>query len=72
MTIGLIQFITPVLQLVVSVTVLGEHLEPARWVGFAIVWVALAFLTVDSVASARRRRRPADDECESLEPVEPV
>lgn len=71
-TIGLIQFITPVLQLVVSVTVLGEHLEPARWVGFAIVWVALAFLTVDSVASARRRRRPADDECESLEPVEPV
>ena len=72
-TIGLIQFITPVLQLVVSVTLLGEHLSPERWVGFAIVWVALAFLTVDSVRSARRRRRPvADDECESLEPVEPV
>ncbi|MFX4285793.1 EamA family transporter RarD [Janibacter sp. G349] len=70
-TIGLIQFITPVLQLVVSVTLLGEHLEPARWIGFAIVWVALACLTVDSLASARRRRRPAD-ECESLEPVEPV
>lgn len=70
-TIGLIQFITPVLQLVVSVTLLGEHLEPARWIGFAIVWVALACLTVDSLVSARRRRRPAD-ECESLEPVEPV
>lgn len=71
-TIGLIQFITPVLQLVVSVTLLGEHLEPARWIGFAIVWVALTCLTVDSVATARRRRRPAEDECESLEPVEPV
>lgn len=70
-TIGLIQFITPVLQLVVSVTLLDEHLSPARWVGFAIVWVALAFLTVDSLRSARHRRRRAD-ECESLEPVEPV
>lgn len=71
-TIGLIQFITPVLQLLVSVTLLDEHLSAERWVGFAIVWVALAFLTVDSLASARHRRRPAEDECESLEPVEPL
>ena len=70
-TIGLIQFITPVIQLIVSVTLLGEHLEPARWAGFAIVWVALACLTVDSLASALRRRRDAD-ECASLEPVEPL
>ncbi len=70
-TIGLIQFITPVIQLIVSVTLLDEHLSPTRWVGFAIVWVALAFLTVDSVASARRRRRPVD-ECESLAPIEPL
>lgn len=70
-TIGLIQFITPVLQLLVSVTVLDEHLSPARWVGFVIVWVALGFLTVDSLGTARRRRRRAR-ECESLEPVEPV
>lgn len=67
-TIGLIQFITPVLQLLVGVTLLGEHLPTARWVGFAIVWVALAFLTVDSLASARRRPvRP-----EALEPAEPL
>lgn len=70
-TIGLIQFITPVLQLIVSVTLLGEHLDPARWVGFAIVWVALVCLTVDSLRSARRRRREAN-ECQSLEPVEPI
>ncbi|MFJ6133867.1 EamA family transporter RarD [Janibacter terrae] len=71
-TIGLIQFITPVLQLITSVTVLDEHLAPERWGGFAIVWVALACLTVDSLRTAHRRRRPAPDECESLEPVEPL
>lgn len=70
-TIGLIQFITPVIQLVVSVTLLGEHLEPARWAGFAIVWVALTCLTVDSVASARQRRRAANERG-ALEPVEPI
>lgn len=71
-TIGLIQFITPVIQLVVSVTLLGEHVDPARWLGFAIVWVALVCLTVDSLRTARQRRRPVPDECASLEPVEPV
>lgn len=70
-TIGLIQFITPVLQLLVSVTLLDEHLSSTRWIGFAIVWVALAFLTVDSLRTARRRRRRVD-QCESLEPVEPL
>jgi chloramphenicol-sensitive protein RarD len=56
-TIGLIQFITPVLQLIVAVTLLGEEMSPARWVGFAIVWVALAVLTVDMLG---RRRRPRE------------
>ena len=71
MTIGLIQFITPVLQLLVSVTLLAEHLTTERWVGFTIVWIALGWDSVDSLDSARRRRRPVE-ECESLEPAEPV
>lgn len=54
-TIGLIQFITPVMQLLVGVLVLGEHMSAARWVGFAIVWVALVVLTVDTLMSLRRR-----------------
>ena len=54
-TIGLIQFITPVLQLIVAVTLLDEQMTRARWVGFGIVWVALAVLTVDMLG---RRRRP--------------
>lgn len=56
-TVGLIQFITPVIQLLCAVTLLGEHISPARWVGFGIVWVALIVLTVD-VLTSRRRRSP--------------
>lgn len=71
-TIGLIQFITPVLQLLVAVTLLDEVISPARWVGFGIVWIALACLTVDSLSTARRHRRLALAEPESLEPMEPT
>jgi chloramphenicol-sensitive protein RarD len=53
-TIGLIQFIAPIMQLLSSL-VLGEYISPARWVGFAIVWVALTVLTVDSVHARLRR-----------------
>ena len=36
---------------------LGEVMPTSRWVGFGIVWVALALLTVDSLWSARSRSR---------------
>lgn len=58
-TVGLLQFITPVLQLLCGVLLLGEHMSAARWVGFAIVWVALAVLTLDSVLARPRRARAA-------------
>jgi chloramphenicol-sensitive protein RarD len=54
-TIGLLQFVTPVLQLLCGVLLLGEHMSPQRWAGFGIVWVALAVLTVDSVRHWPRR-----------------
>lgn len=55
-SIGLIQFVAPVLQLLVAVTALHEHMSGARWVGFAIVWVALVVLSVDSLLLMRTRR----------------
>lgn len=62
-TVGLLQFVTPVLQLLCGVLLLGEHMSPARWAGFGIVWVALALLTVDSLVArpgrGRRRRSAA-------------
>ena len=57
-TVGLTQYVAPVLQFVVGVVVLGEHMSTARWVGFAIVWVASIVLTVDMVRAGRRSRRP--------------
>ncbi|MEP6800278.1 MAG: EamA family transporter RarD [Lapillicoccus sp.] len=58
-TIGLLQFITPILQLLCGVLLLGEHMSPERWVGFGIVWVALVLLTVDSLVARPRRDRGA-------------
>jgi len=58
-SIGLIQFITPVMQLLVAVVLLDEVMSAERWVGFGIVWVALIVLSIDSLLALRRGRRPA-------------
>jgi len=65
-TIGLLQFVTPVLQLLCGVLLLHEHMSAQRWLGFGIVWVALAVLTVDSVRARPRRRRRATQPVEAL------
>lgn len=58
-TVGLIQFVTPVLQLLCSVLLLDEHVTPGLWVGFGIVWVALVLLTIDSLMHRSHRVAPA-------------
>ncbi|BDH55568.1 EamA family transporter RarD [Tsukamurella sp. PLM1] len=55
-TVGLIQFATPIMQLLCAVLFLGEHVSPARWIGFGIVWVALILLTADTAVTLRRAR----------------
>jgi chloramphenicol-sensitive protein RarD len=54
-TIGLLQYITPVLQLLCGVLVLGEHVSPARWAGIALVCCALGLLAVDLSGGPARR-----------------
>jgi chloramphenicol-sensitive protein RarD len=61
-TLGLLQYLTPVLQLLIGVTLLGEHVAPARWVGFGVVWLALAMLTADGLRANRRRTPTAQAE----------
>ena len=51
--IGLIQYVTPTLQFAFGVWLYHEAMPPFRWAGFALVWVALAILTVDSVRASR-------------------
>jgi chloramphenicol-sensitive protein RarD len=58
-TVGLLQFITPVLQLLCGVLLLDEQMSRERWIGFAIVWVALLVLTVDSLFARPARARAA-------------
>jgi chloramphenicol-sensitive protein RarD len=54
-TTGLLQYVTPVLQLALGVLVLGERMPASRWAGFALVWVALVLLTVDMLRAAGSR-----------------
>jgi chloramphenicol-sensitive protein RarD len=61
-TIGLLQYLTPLMQLAIGVFVYDEPMPPARLAGFAIVWVALAVFTADMLRHARAdSRRPADE-----------
>lgn len=52
-TIGLLQYLTPVMQFLLGVLLRHEPMPPARLAGFALVWCALALLTVDLVRSTR-------------------
>ena len=54
---GLVQYIAPIMQLLIGVVVLGEDMPPQRWLGFGIVWLALAILTVDMFIHSGRQRR---------------
>ena len=53
-TMGLIQYVTPVLQFAVGVGIRHEPLPPARLAGFALVWLALIVLSVDGLRAQRR------------------
>ena len=53
-TIGLIQYLAPVLQFAVGVGIRHEPLPAARLAGFAVVWVALVVLSADGLRAQRR------------------
>ena len=57
--VGLLQFLTPIMQFVIGAWILQEPMPPERWVGFGLVWVALIVLTADSLVHARRSRAPS-------------
>ncbi len=57
--VGLLQYIAPTLQFTVGVVVLDEVLTPAKLLGFAFVWAALALYTYDNLRSSRPVVAPA-------------
>ncbi len=54
--LGMLQYLTPTLQLLCGVVVLGEDLPAERLLGFVLVWVALAALALDLFRFTRRPR----------------
>jgi len=55
--VGFTQYFAPVLQFLTGVLLLGEPMPAARWIGFAVVWLALGILAVDVVRQRARSRR---------------
>ncbi len=53
-TLGLLQYLAPVMQLGIGVLVRHEPMPPALLGGFALVWLALAILTADALRQRRR------------------
>jgi len=53
--IGLAQYITPVLQFIFGVTIMAEPMPLERWIGFGLVWLALAILSLDALRNHRNR-----------------
>ncbi|WNB87410.1 EamA family transporter RarD [Cellulomonas sp. ATA003] len=51
--VGMLQYIAPTMQFAIGVLVLGEQMPPARWFGFALVWLALVILTADGLRAGR-------------------
>lgn len=53
-TIGMLQYLTPVLQFLLGLIIFGEAMTSARWTGFILVWVGLLIFSVDAYRSHRR------------------
>lgn len=56
-TLGLLQYLAPTVQFLLGLTVFGEQMSPVRWVGFALVWAALAIFTFDALRNRQAQLR---------------
>ncbi len=62
-TLGLLQYLAPILQFGLGVLYFHEDMPPGRWIGFGLVWVALALFTVESLRHRRGTLRLAAEAC---------
>lgn len=56
-TLGVLQYITPILQFLLGVFIFQEAMSTGRWIGFTLVWVSLVIFTVDMYRNTRTRTR---------------
>ncbi|WP_297190505.1 EamA family transporter RarD [uncultured Corynebacterium sp.] len=55
-TMGMLQFISPTMQFFWALLVTQEDFSSARWIGFVIIWVAIALYLLSDARTARARR----------------
>lgn len=60
-TMGMLQYLTPALQMAWGVAVMHEDMPASRWIGFVLIWAALVIFTTDTVLGRRRSRRARVD-----------
>jgi chloramphenicol-sensitive protein RarD len=62
-TLGLLMYLTPAMQMTWGVVVGHEPMPPARWIGFGLIWLALAVFTTDALRRARVDRASLQSSC---------
>lgn len=56
-TLGLLQYLGPIVQFILGLLFFHEHMTNPRWIGFFLVWMALVIFTTDAIAHHRRTLR---------------
>ena len=70
--LGILQYLTPTLQLILGVLVFHEPMPAARLAGFVIVWCALAIFTWDAIRHSRQRKAEKAAAVEETATAQPV
>lgn len=65
-TMGLLFYLNPALQMAWGVLVGHEPMPVGRWIGFALIWVALVVMTLDAL-----RKKPSDPSPEDVDLATP-
>ncbi|MHC9292799.1 EamA family transporter RarD [Mycobacterium sp. LTG2003] len=68
-TLGLLFYLNPALQMAWGVLIGHEPMPVGRWIGFALIWLALAIMAVEALT--RRSRKSEEFASESVDRVEP-
>jgi chloramphenicol-sensitive protein RarD len=72
-TLGVLQYITPILQFSIGVFIFSEAMPASRWIGFVFVWTALVVFSTDAYRQSRRTSRSRKERLlEEIEVPEPT
>lgn len=56
-TIGMLQYLTPTMQMLWAVIVMKEDLAAVRWIGFCIIWVSVSVFLTDIWLQRKKQRK---------------